>query len=236
MSELRSRAVHSAAQDLKRRISEGVYGSGQQIPAERFLAEEYGLARNTLRQALKMLEDEGVLVRHVGKGTFVNPEAGRQGDGPTHRMRQASPEDVMEVRLMIEPRAASLAAIRASESDLEAIDTALRHAVNATGVAQFEHWDGELHLAIFEAAKNSLLAEYCRTFNDVRNQPGWYQLKKQAMASSGQAQYHQQHTAIVTALKDRDGKLAAQHMRDHIISVRGRLLKLDDEDEEFHAK
>ena len=56
------------------------------------------------------------------------------------------------------------------------------------------------------------------------------------MASSGQAQYHQQHTAIVTALKDRDGKLAAQHMRDHIISVRGRLLKLDDEDEEFHAK
>ena len=233
MPELRSRAVHSTAQDLKRRISDGVYANGQQIPAERVLADEYGLARNTLRQALKALEDEGVLVRHVGKGTFVSPEAGRQGEGPIARMRQASPEDVMEARLMIEPRAASLAAVRASESDLEAIDTVLRQSVNATGVAQFEHWDAELHIAIFDAAKNSLLAEYCRTINDVRNQPGWYQLKKQAMSSSARAQYHQQHTAIVTALKDRDGKLAAQYMRDHIISVRNSLLRLEDEDEEI---
>ena len=232
MPELRSKAVHSAALDLKRRISEGMYGSGQQIPTERVLAEEYGLARNTLRQALKALEDEGVLVRHVGKGTFVNPEAGRQGEGPMARMRQASPQDVMEARLMIEPRAASLAAVRASESDLEAIETALRHSVYARGVAQFEHWDAELHFAIFEAAKNSLLAEYCRTINDVRNQPGWYQLKKHAMSSSGRAQYHQQHTAIVTALKDRDGKLAAQRMRDHIISVRDSLLMLDDEEDD----
>lgn len=232
MLELRSKAVHGAVLDLKRRISEGIYASGQQIPAERVLAEEYGLARNTLRQALKALEEEGVLVRHVGKGTFVNPEAGRQSEGPIARMRQASPEDVMEARLMIEPRAASLAAVRASESDLEAIDTALRHSINATGTAQFEHWDAVLHLAIFDAAKNSLLAEYCRTINDVRSQPGWYQLKKQASSSSSRAQYHQQHTAVVTALKDRDGKLAARHMRDHIISVRDSLLMIEDEDEE----
>ena len=233
MPGLQSNAVHGAIQDLKRQISEGVYASGQQIPPERVLAEEYGLARNTLRQALMALEEDGLLVRHVGKGTFVNPEAGRQGEGPIARMREASPEDVMEVRLMIEPRAAMLAAVRASESDLETIDTALRNSINATGIAQFEHWDGELHLAIVEATKNSLLVEYCRTINDVRNQPGWYQLKKHAMPSTGRAQYHQQHTAIVTALKDRDGKSAARHMRDHIASVRDSLLRPGEGDEDY---
>lgn len=231
MPVLQSKAVHGAVQDLRRRISDGTYASGQQIPPERVLSEDYGIARNTLRQALRALEEEGLLVRHVGKGTFVNPESARQSDGLMSRLKEASPDDVMEVRLIFEPRAAALAAVRANDTDLDAIDEALRNSVNATGIAQFEHWDAALHLGIVAAAKNTLLMEYCRAINEIRNQPGWYQLKKHAMTSGQRSKYHQQHTAIVNGLKDRDGKLAAQHMREHIASVRDSLLGSEDDED-----
>ncbi len=77
------------------------------------------------------------------------------------RLRGASPSEVMEVRLLIEPVAAELAATRATMEDLRRIADCLREAERAPDLLGFEHWDGMLHLAIVAAARNGLLKTIC---------------------------------------------------------------------------
>jgi DNA-binding GntR family transcriptional regulator len=56
---------------LRGRIADGTYEAGRRMPSETHLVQEYGLARGTVRQAMKALEDEGLVVRVQGRGTFV---------------------------------------------------------------------------------------------------------------------------------------------------------------------
>ncbi|MDJ0951081.1 MAG: FadR/GntR family transcriptional regulator [Alphaproteobacteria bacterium] len=217
-------SAHAVARDIAAKIAEGVWPEGHQLPPERELAEQYGLARNTVRSALTRLEREGHVIRQVGRGTFVRgpvkPGRGVAFDG----MTEASPADLMEIRLIIEPRVAQLAAHRASEDDLAKIETALRQSVLAKGTAEFEHWDAELHLAIFKASKNAALVDYCMAINAVRNQPRWYRLKQRAMTLDLRYLYDKQHTAIVTALMERDVAAAKHAVEEHLQTVRQNLL------------
>jgi len=214
------------AEELRRRISEGEWRAGARVPNERSLASEFAVARNTVRRALGRLEEDGFLSRHVGRGTFVKSAAGRRQDSFITRMRESSPSDVLEVRLIVEPRAAALAASRFTAADLEVIEEALRSSIAAKGIAEFEHWDGKLHLAIAAASKNQLLADYCRAINEVRNQPQWYQLKKRSLTAERRFRYDQQHSALVTALRSRDADGAARAMREHLTAVQENMIGL----------
>lgn len=217
--------VHAA---LLKRIRHSEYREGEQLPAERSLAGEFGVARNTVRLALERLEQEGLLERTVGRGTFVRPGAGRAHRGEamtlTSRMREASPVDLMEVRLIIEPHAAALAATRAHSMDFARIEDALRHSVAARGLAEFEHWDARLHLTIFEATKNAVLVDYCSAINAVRDEPAWYQLKKRTVTPELRLVYDREHSGLVQAITARDGEAARAAMRSHLLTVRNNLL------------
>jgi len=140
------------------------------------------------------------------------------------KMRNASPVDLIEVRLIIEPQAAVLAATRASAEDLAAIEAALRHSVLAKGTAEFEHWDAALHLAIFKATKNSLLVDYCDAITSIRNQARWHRLKQRTVTPESRHSYDRHHSAIVTALRERDAERARQAMVEHLTMVRDHLL------------
>lgn len=217
-------AAQRVVNEIARRIDSGVWPDGFQLPTERALAREYGLARNTVRRALKALEDEGRLVRQVGRGTFVRVLPEGDGAAILQRMRGASPADIMEVRLIIEPQVAALAASRASADDLAEIERLLRSSIAAKGAAEFEHWDAQLHLAIFRATKNALLMDYCDAINAVRSQPKWYRLKQRAHTPQLRHVYDRQHGAIVTALRDRDPEAARRAQHQHIATVRDNLL------------
>jgi DNA-binding FadR family transcriptional regulator len=221
-----ARSSFQIAGEFRRRIDAGEWKSGSRLPAERALAAELAVARNTVRRALAALESEGLLARHVGRGTFVQGRPKRHADALAMQLREASPSDVMEVRLIIEPQAVALAASRASGAELAAIDEAFRHSLAARGIAEFEHWDGQLHLRIVGAAKNALLTDYCRAITEARNQPRWYQLKKRSLNADRRFRYDQHHTAIVSALKDRDPDAAARLMREHLLVVQANLLGL----------
>lgn len=221
--------------ELRRQIEQGAWPVGSQVPPERTLASQFGLARNTLRRVLKSLEDEGLLERHVGRGTFVkalpppSPNAllsAAPGPDFSLRLRGASPADLMEVRLIIEPPVAAMAASRASAEDIAAIETALRHSVNAKGLAEFEHWDAQLHLAIFRSAKNAIMVAWCEAINQVRNEPDWYRLKKRSVTPELRSTYDREHSEIVAALKDRDPEAARRLLFRHLSRVRDSLVGL----------
>lgn len=192
--------------EIERSIASGAWAPGTKLPTERELEAQFGFARNTLRKSLRRLEAEGKIVRHVGRGSFVAPvRANVIGTNEAtlgQRLAGASPAEVMEVRLIIEPHAAELAATRANADDFKRIGQCLQECERAPDVMGFEHWDGMLHLAIIAATKNSLLETLCGAINEVRNQPEWTNLKQRSVTPERRKLYQ---VISGAACCDRDG-------------------------------
>jgi DNA-binding FadR family transcriptional regulator len=144
-----------------------------------------------------------------------------QHDGNRHNyILDSSPFEVLEARLVIEPEAVALAALRARSDNIEEMRTALAASLAAKDLADFEYWDGQLHQAIFRATRNTALIGYYETVNQIRNQPNWIALKKKSVTKERQRLYDRQHTAIVTAIVNRLPDKAKSAMRAHLESVR----------------
>ena len=221
-----SSAVAQVLNEIEVNIDSGVWPAGYRLPTERELEMRFGVARNTVRKGLKRLEFDGKIVRQVGRGSFV---ANQSTDlAPASRLSiqilGASPAEIMEVRLMIEPPAAQFAAQRANSTDLLQFEECLRQASQAEDLATFELWDGRLHQAVIGAARNDLLSEIYLAINSVRNQPEWINLKKRTVSPDLRAKYHAQHSELVRALRERDGENAKARMHEHLIDVRNILL------------
>jgi DNA-binding FadR family transcriptional regulator len=206
---------------FRRAIETRRWRPGQRIPTERELSAEFGLARNTIRRALKSLEDEGVIVRDVGRGTFVaEAEPRAQATDLATRIQNASPTEVMEVRLMIEPRAAELCAIRANGAELDAMSECLRRSEEVKSIVEFEMWDGLFHQALVAACHNQLLIDIYDAINTVRQKADWAKLKERVMTPARRQSTHAQHRKIMAALRARDAAGAAVEMTKHLQDVK----------------
>ena len=237
---LRDRAAigtSAVVEFIERCIADGTWGPGAKLPTERELEKRFGISRNTLRKGLRVLEDQGKIIRHVGRGSFVTGGNGQvhmdgaalpgiplKDDSLVRRIHGASPAEVMEVRLMVEPLAAELAAGRANAADLQRMEECLLRAEQARDIPEFEHWDGMLHVTIIAAAKNGLLMDLYDAINDIRNQPEWGKLKARSVTPERRATYEAQHRSIVAALKDRDADQARSELQNHLQLVRSNLL------------
>jgi DNA-binding FadR family transcriptional regulator len=106
---------------LRNRIEDGVWRAEETLPNERLLAEEFGVARNTIRSALQKLEDEDLISREVGRGTIVKQRTSDELRRVLDLISGASPLDILNLRLIIEPQVAASAAIHATVRDVAAI-------------------------------------------------------------------------------------------------------------------
>jgi DNA-binding FadR family transcriptional regulator len=240
---IRTRAATGAnalVQLIESNIADGSWTAGFRLPPERDLEKQFGVSRNTLRKSLKLLQDKGSIIRHVGRGSFVAEP--RQAHSPqslspatpvpepvsadslVRRIHGASPAEIMEVRLVVEPAAIELAALRANAGDVRRIRECLAQSERAADIAEFEHWDGQLHVAIVSASKNSLLMDLYSTMNETRNQPEWLRLKHRSLTPERRRVYQEQHRRIVDALADRDANAARTELREHLLLVRSNLL------------
>ena len=143
---------------FKQLIAEGTLKPGGRLPAERDLAETFGVSRSSLRQALKVLEIMGVISQRVGDGTYLNTGADTILREPMEfliLLDGISSHELMEARLLVEPELAARAALRASDEDVAEIARELR-AMDASKVdhANFVAHDLLFHQAIFQAAGN----------------------------------------------------------------------------------
>lgn len=179
---------------LRQLILDGSAGADGRMPPERALAEELGVGRRSLRRALDILEQEGRITRHQGRGTFVhrdgatrlgNGHAARNGAsesrgnnaapaGPLgaisfdHILEITNPLEVCEARLAIEPVMARLAALRASQADLRRLHAAVVETKNATDPLVYEQADERFHRTVAEAARNSLFLMLLDAFSASR--------------------------------------------------------------------
>jgi DNA-binding FadR family transcriptional regulator len=211
-------------------IAGGVWKPGDQLPTERELGVRFGLARNTLRKRLKVLESEGLIVRRVGSGSFVAQpprpiaEVPNPGLALLTRIHGASPSEVMELRLMIEPQVIDLAVARATTANFNTLSECIERSEAAQTPPEFEMWDGLLHLEILKAARNQLLIDIYDALNGVRRQAQWGKLKERTLTPEGRVLYEKQHRDIVAALKARDATAAREALVSHLKVVREALL------------
>ncbi len=195
------------------------YPAQSRLPPERELAAELNTTRTTLRQALAVLEAEGKIWRHVGQGTFV----GRRG--PTHApavsplVHSAAPADIMETRLIIEPKAAALAALRATAGDIAHLRRCLDKGCAASDLKTYELWDGMLHEAVAEASHSTVLAGILRALTALREEKLWGRLKEASLTPERQEVYNTQHAHCVEAIANRDMTGAEAAMRNHLNTV-----------------
>lgn len=221
--------VRPRKQDLAARIrkhlQEAGYDHNDRLPPERIFAEQLGVSRGALRLALAELEADGLIWRHVGRGTFVGARPVRNLDDVTYLRELASPAQVIAARLAIEPELARLAAVHASKTNIEEITTCAQRCRTARDWRGYEGWDGNFHHAIAKATQNKLLIYLFETLNVVRRSTVWGQLRSTQLPDSDHVSF-QQHDDILQAIIARDPSAAATAMRDHIRSVRQRVLPL----------
>lgn len=196
---------------------------GQRLPPERQLCSELGMSRAALRGALAVLEAEGSIWRHVGRGTFFGPRPPLHEQGISLLARNTHPEEVMEVRLTLEPQIAALAAKRATLDDMQEIERCFAKSRSYQDIETFELWDSALHQAIARAARNSLLYGLFETVNSVRERRIWGELKTASLTPERMTAYHAQHGACVEALRSRGPERAERAMREHLETVRANL-------------
>jgi DNA-binding FadR family transcriptional regulator len=142
---------------LRRWVALGVYGPGDRLPTERELAEMLGVGRATVREAIRLLADEGLFATSRGRsgGTVVLDDSGRSSRGIATASLQQDVCDNFDFRLGIEPMAARLAAERAGRTERQRI--CALSCGDATSYRMFRTLDSRFHLAVVNAADNRLL-------------------------------------------------------------------------------
>ena len=213
------------AAHLRQVIVDGLFAYGEQLPTERRLAAAFGASRTTIRRALERLEENGLVRRRVGSGTYVDYQG---TGGGTDIAEVTSPLELMEVRVAIEPHIARLAVRNATPRDLERIAAALARIEGAGDDADhFTRGDQDFHLALAEGTHNPLLVDITRQINAVRSHAQWHATKDNILSPARIADYNRQHRALFEALRRRDGEAVAKIMTAHLIKARTDLLGAD---------
>lgn len=152
----------SLLQLFKRLIADGVLSPGDRLPPERELAELVGVSRSSLRPALKVLENLGIISQRVGSGTRLNPAAASILAEPLQfliLLDGITFQELMEARLIVEPELAARAAERATSEDQTALKGAIaRMEECADDPDSFVKCDLEFHQAVYHAAGNRVCA------------------------------------------------------------------------------
>jgi DNA-binding FadR family transcriptional regulator len=206
---------------LERDLRSGRWQDGDRLPTERELCAQYRVARNTVRRALQALEEEKLISRHVGRGTFKAHRTARPGDPfELDSIEAFSPADVIECRLFLEPGLVPLVVARATKADLDRMTECLKRAEASASLPEFEQWDAALHDAIAVATHNHAAISMSRSLARVRQQAQWGMLKARGMTPERKAKLQAEHRDVVAAFRNRDQSEAHRLLRDHLLHVR----------------
>ncbi len=209
---------------LRSYIVDGGFGQGVRLPPERHLTDELGMTRNTLRKALDVLERDGLIWRHVGKGTFVADDGPRpSSDASVQLGRQLTPFRMMRARLVIEPGIAREAAVNATGEALLRMRQVLDRSRAASTWDTYESEDDLFHRTLAEASDNMLLLSLFDQLNEVRRAVAWGNVERKTGRPSPDHPSFDQHDAIAAAVERRDPHAAYEAMRAHLRSVSSRL-------------
>jgi GntR family transcriptional repressor for pyruvate dehydrogenase complex len=216
-----SRLYEQIVQQIEASVLNGSLKPGDQLPAERELAQRLGVSRTAVREAVKALREKGLVEAYSGRGTFIT-------DGTTHAARQSfdlmvkigqqeGSTHLAELRLILEPGIAAQAAERVKDEDV----AAMREAVAVMERSQkdpeaYIEADLDFHLALAEAAANPLILSLIDSIVGLLRE----QRIKIFNVEGGPQRGQVHHKRILEAMERRDPEMARAAMRAHLEQVR----------------
>jgi len=180
------------------------------------------VARGTLREALRQLEEMAYVERRAGSGTYVT----YSDDRPPKVTEATRPLELVDARFALEPHICRLAVLHATGRDLLKIEQTLQRMEKWNGdVNVFSEADETFHFLLAETTQNPLLEFMMRKVADVRTHSQWAQMRSLTLSETMIAGYNREHRAIFNAIRDREPESAAQAMKDHLSAARDSLMK-----------
>ena len=207
------RLYRQVAEKMLDLIESGEYPAGSRLPAERELAERFGVSRPTIREAVIALEAKGRVAVKTGSGVYVlEPKVEIEGLG-----QAVSPFELIEARVFIEGEAAALAAAFISGEQLVQLKQALREMAleNREDDPASTVADRKFHSIISAATNNRVLSLLITQLWDVQEKLDNIRLAHQAVCMQDTQRRLSEHTAIYDALEKRDSNAARLAMRNH---------------------
>ncbi|MFQ5794666.1 MAG: FadR/GntR family transcriptional regulator [Candidatus Bipolaricaulia bacterium] len=217
------RLSDDAVRQIKQLIKEGTLSIGDKLPSERQLVRELGTSRVPVREALRMLEAQGLIEVHPGKGAFVvgSPD---EAESVAHLKRwfwenRDRVLDLLEVRGAVEQEAAYLAARRADEQDIERLRSILERtdqAIERGDIKAIVKNDQMFHIAISRASKNEFFPTLAEQLIDAL-----YESRKSLLELPGlPASSIHEHYQIFYAIRERDPQEAKVALLNHLERVK----------------
>ena len=213
------RLYEQIVDQIESRIVAGDLKVGDQLPAERELAEQFTVSRTAVREAIKTLREKGLVEIRLGRGTFVT-------NGATGAVRHSLGlllktengfANLVEVREILEPEIAALAATRITEENITAMTAAVEMMETALDNAEiFVEADLDFHLALAETTQNPLIPVLMDSVIDLLRE----QRKRTGNVEGGLARGQYHHKKILEAVIQRDSLAARQAMQAHLQQVR----------------
>ncbi|MBG0814410.1 FadR/GntR family transcriptional regulator [Planomonospora sp. ID82291] len=163
----RASLVDQVIDQLKEQITSNSWQMNAKIPTETVLADQLGVGRNTVREAVRALTHAGLLECRQGDGTYVRATSELSG-AMLRRLRAAEQLEIFEVRRALEVEAARLAATRRTDEDIALIDDALAVRERAWELGEpdgFVEADLAFHMAVVHATHNRVLVDLYEDFS-----------------------------------------------------------------------
>lgn len=217
------KASHTVRAYLEEGIASGRFPVGGRLPTERALSDNLQVSRSAVRDALAVLQEEGVVTRRTGSGTYVSclPDGGRNrvidraGFGP---------KEIMEVRFLIEPRLARFAVMGAKAEDLKALEAATLKCESAQDYESFESADAEFHRCIARSTGNLFINSLYEIVERERRAMIWGSMRKKFLTPERRAESGTEHRLIFEAIRNRDADEAERLVNAHLNKIMAAML------------
>ncbi|ERE04584.1 GntR family transcriptional regulator [Pseudogulbenkiania ferrooxidans EGD-HP2] len=209
-------------QQLEKRILDGVLKPGDRLPPERQLAEEFGVSRPSLREAIQQLASRGLLSSRQGGGTWVTDRLETAFSDPWEKLLNQHEElhgDLLEFRRVLEGTVARCAASRATPADVERLRRCverLQQAYRSGDLAEQAQADVEFHQAVAEASHNVLFAHLSGSLLAMLQRHVKDNIANLFAVGEVAEALREQHLSIWQAIRDRQPDAAQLAAERHI--------------------
>jgi GntR family hexuronate regulon transcriptional repressor len=221
------------ARTLKQRINDGIYPVGTKLPAERFICEEMAVSRTVVREAIIMLEVEGLV--EVRKGSGIHVLARTVADQPDDQDAQltAGPFELLQSRQLLESHIAEFAATQVTKQDIIALMEIQRQA-RYEDRSRDSVWDKAFHIQVAKATQNAVLVTVVESLWQLReNNPYWRKLHEHIDAGAIKS-WCDDHDQILKALIRKDPQAAKLAMWQHLENTKEMLFQAMSTGDELH--
>ncbi len=213
---------------LRAYIAQGQFDINDRLPSERVLCDELGVPRSELRKAFAVLEADGSVWRHVGRGTFIgNGSSGNSDVSSIAALaKRTTPREVMYARLLLEPMLAREAAMHATAEHVEELIRICRNSQAAETWREYEALDNKFHSLLAATTQNTPLIAMFDQLNALRRTVVWGRLRDRPDHPPTDHPSFAEHQEILHAIENRDAENAYASMRKHLQSVTDHLFSM----------